>query len=46
MTPKRAQMDWFTIGSRAQRGTPISHETSYATLAGTSRVVRVAGPVR
>ena len=46
VTPKRAQMDWFIIGDRADRRSSLTHETSYATASGTSRVVRQNGPVR
>jgi len=46
LTPRRAQMDWFTIGARDDRDTPITYETSWATFAGTSTVVQAAGPVR
>lgn len=46
ITPKRAQMDWFVIGDRAERRSSLTHETSYATASGTSRFVRQNGPVR
>lgn len=46
VTPKRAQMDWFIIGDRADRKAELTYETSYATTSGTSRVVLQEGPVR
>ena len=46
LTAKRAQMDWFVIGDRADKFTPIRWTASYATRSGTSRVVEVDGPVR
>jgi alkaline phosphatase D len=45
ITAKRAQMDWFVIGDRADRTTPIRWTASYATRAGTGRVTAVDGPV-
>ncbi|MCW2766030.1 MAG: Alkaline phosphatase [Nocardioides sp.] len=45
ITAKRAQMDWFVIGDRADRHTPITWTASYATRAGTGRVVKADGPV-
>ena len=45
ITSKRAQMDWFVIGDRADRDTPITWSRSFATRAGTSRVVEVGSPV-
>ncbi len=45
LTAKRAQMDWFVIGDRADKATAITHETSYRTLSGTNSVFRVAKPV-
>ncbi|MEJ7833374.1 MAG: alkaline phosphatase D family protein [Nocardioides sp.] len=46
ITAKRAQMDWFIIGDRADRNTPITHTRSFMTRTGTSRVVEVDRPVR
>ena len=46
LTPQRAQMDWFVIGDRADRGTSIRHTASYRTRSGTGRVERVAKAVR
>jgi alkaline phosphatase D len=45
LTAKRAQMDWFTIGDRADKRTRLSYETSFRTLVGTNTVTRVDGPV-
>ena len=45
LTAERAQMDWFVIGDRADRHTPIRWTASYATPAGTGRVVAVDKPV-
>ena len=38
-------MDWFIIGDRADRNTPVTWEKSFATNAGTNRVHEVDGPV-
>jgi alkaline phosphatase D len=45
VTPRRAQMDWYVIGDRADRGTPVTWSVSYATQTGTGRVERVGEPV-
>ncbi len=45
LTAKRAQMDWFIIGDRADRDTAISWTRSFVTHAGTGRVVAVDEPV-
>jgi alkaline phosphatase D len=45
ITAERAQMDWFVIGDRADRDTPITWSVSYATRAGTGRVEAVDKPV-
>ncbi len=45
LTPKRAQMDWFIISDRADRDADITWTTSFATPAGSSRVVAVDHPV-
>ncbi|WP_370248032.1 alkaline phosphatase [Nocardioides sp.] len=45
LTAERAQMDWFVIGDRARRDTPITWTTSYATRTGTQRLVQVDAPV-
>ncbi|CAN5259245.1 hypothetical protein BH09ACT12_BH09ACT12_28250 [soil metagenome] len=45
LTAKRAQMDWYIIGDRADRKTDITYETSYRTLSGTSTVFQVSDPV-
>lgn len=45
LTSKRAQMDWFVIGDRADKNTSIRWEASYATKSGTGRIESVDGPV-
>ncbi|HEY0950623.1 alkaline phosphatase D family protein [Nocardioides sp.] len=45
VTATRAQMDWYVIGDRAERDTPITWSVSYATKTGTGRVERVEEPV-
>ncbi len=45
LTAKRAQMDWFVIGDRADRRTSVRWTASYATRSGTGRVHAVDGPV-
>jgi alkaline phosphatase D len=45
ITAKRAQMDWFIIGDRADKDTPITWTRSMATKAGTGRLHEVNGPV-
>ena len=45
LTAKRAQMDWFIIGDRADKQTSITYETSYRTLSGTNTATRVGKPV-
>ena len=45
VTAKRAQMDWFVIGDRADRGTGISWTASFASDSGTQKLRPVAGPV-
>ena len=45
VTPRRAQMDWFVIGDRADRDAPVTWQASYATPTGTGRVVPVDKPV-
>lgn len=45
VTPKRAQMDWFVIGSRSSRRTPVTWTRSFQTRAGTSRIIEVDAPV-
>ena len=46
ITAKRAQMDWFVIGDRADRRTSVRHTASFATKSGTGKVARVDRPVR
>ena len=45
LTPERAQMDWFLIGDRADKDTPVTWATSYATESGTGRIHSVNKPV-
>ncbi len=45
ITAKRAQMDWFIIGDRADKTTRISHTASWRTLSGTGKVQSVDRPV-
>ncbi len=45
LTATAAQMDWYIIGDRADKRTPITYSTSYRTLSGTNTVTRVANPV-
>jgi len=45
ITAKRAQMDWFIIGDRADRRTTVRHTASFATRTGTGKVTRVEWPV-
>ncbi len=45
LTAKRAQMDWYVIGDRADKGTSITYETSFRTDTGTNRISRVGRPV-
>ena len=43
LTPTRAQMDWYVIGDRADRDTPITWSVSYSTRTGTGRIEQVDG---
>lgn len=45
LTAKRAQMDWYVIGDRADRDTPVTWSKSYVTHTGTGRVEEVTRPV-
>jgi alkaline phosphatase D len=45
LTPKRAQMDWFVIGDRADKDTDVRWEASWRTRSGTSRIEPVDSPV-
>ena len=45
ITAKRAQMDWFIIGDRADKKTPVTHTASWRTLSGTGKVQSVDRPV-
>ena len=38
-------MDWYVIGDRADRDTPVRWTTSFATKSGTGRVQQVDRPV-
>jgi alkaline phosphatase D len=46
VTPERTQCDWFVIGSRTDRRTPITWTRSFATESGSSTVREVSAPVR
>ncbi|WP_232677462.1 alkaline phosphatase [Nocardioides sp. R-C-SC26] len=46
LTAKRAQMDWYVIGDRADKNTSIRWSASYATKVGTNTVTQVSKPVR
>ncbi|GEP37634.1 phosphodiesterase/alkaline phosphatase D [Nocardioides psychrotolerans] len=46
VTAKRAQMDWFIIGDRADKQTTVRHTASFATRTGTGKVISVDRPVR
>ena len=45
VTPERAQMDWYVIGDRRDRDTPITWSVSYRTPTGTGRIEQVEEPV-
>ncbi|MCW2762760.1 MAG: Alkaline phosphatase [Marmoricola sp.] len=45
ITPKRAQMDWYIIGDRADKNTAATWSTSWATTAGSQTIRQVDGPV-
>jgi alkaline phosphatase D len=45
ITATRAQMDWYVIGDRADKETPVTWTKSMATKAGTGRLIEVSGPV-
>ncbi len=45
LTRKRAQMDWYVLGDRADADTTITHSVSWRTRSGTGRVEQVDGPV-
>ncbi len=42
---KRAQMDWFVIGDRADKDTPITYSRSFLTRASTNRVEETDVPL-
>jgi alkaline phosphatase D len=45
VTAARAQMDWFVIGDRADRGAEAHWTSSWATASGANRVVPMSAPV-
>ena len=45
ITTKRAQMDWFVIGDRADKNAGVTWSVSWATTAGSQTIHPVAGPV-
>jgi alkaline phosphatase D len=45
ITAKRAQMDWFVIGDRADKATGLTWTQSWATTAGSQTIHAVDGPV-
>ena len=45
VTPERAQMDWYVIGDRAVKDTPVTWSVSYLTRTGTGRVEQATRPV-
>jgi len=45
ITSERTQMDYFRIGDRKDKATPLTWDASYATKAGTGKVVAVDKPV-
>jgi alkaline phosphatase D len=45
LTSQRAQMDWFVIGDRKDKNTPITWSRSFMTKSGTARVTEVGKPV-
>ena len=45
ITRRRAQMDWYVLGDRADADTSITHTVSWRTRTGTGRVEQVDGPV-
>lgn len=45
LTAKRAQMDWFVIGDRADKDTPITYSRSFLTQASTNRVEETQVPL-
>ena len=45
ITSQRAQMDWFIIGDRKDKSTPVTWTRSLATTAGTGKIHEVDGPV-
>ena len=45
VTAERAQMDWYVIGDRAVKDTPVTWSVSYLTRTGTGRVEQATEPV-
>ncbi|WP_036225737.1 alkaline phosphatase [Marmoricola sp. URHB0036] len=45
ITAKRAQMDWFVIGDRADKNAGVTWSVSWATTAGSQTIHAVDGPV-
>jgi alkaline phosphatase D len=45
VTAERAQMDWYVIGDRADRHTPITWSTSWLTRSGSGTAEQAAEPV-
>ena len=45
VTAERAQMDWYVIGDRTARDTPVTWSVSYLTRTGTGRLEQTTEPV-
>ena len=45
LNAKRAQMDWFVIGDRADKDTPITYSRSFITISATGRVKETDVPL-
>ena len=45
LTAKRAQMDWYVIGDRADRDTPVRWSRSFFTRAVTNRLQETDRPL-
>ena len=45
VTPERAQMDWYVLEDKTQRGTGASCDASWVTVAGSGTVAAADGPV-
>jgi alkaline phosphatase D len=46
LTAERAQMDWFVIGDRADKDTPITWSKSFVSRSGTNKITEVGREVR